>query len=227
MLRYLAWPIVNRLPVGPASGPYSRIKHRIHNVDHDIDTTGKIVILAAHSIESAKILLMSNVANSSKMVGKNLMDHAQGYVVAKTKDPVYPFRGPLTTSGIDIFRDGDNRKTQSAFRLSIGNDGWGRVKSPNSIARQHILEGKTGKSLFNDIGNEIIRLSRISYSTEVLPDKKNAVTLSKHLDKINLPRPKLFFAINDYNEKAFAFARKVCQDIFEKTFIMGYNRSSD
>src|SRR5690606_2030824 len=37
--------------------------------------TASIFVLAAHSIENAKLLLMSNAANSSDQVGRNLMDH--------------------------------------------------------------------------------------------------------------------------------------------------------
>lgn len=184
--------------------------------DVEIDTTNKTVVLAAHCIESTKILLMSDVANSSGMVGKNLMDHVQGYVVAETNEPVYPFRGPLTTSGIDIFRDGEFRKKHAAFRLSIGNDGWGRVKSLNDLVRRKLLEGKLGQELFESIGDSASKLIRISYSTEVLPSTENYVTLSDKLDRLGLPRPKISFDKSEYNDDAFKFAREVCKEIFEK-----------
>ena len=94
---------------------------------------GRIFVLAAHAIESARLLLMSacerapdGVANSSDQVGRNLMDHLQGAASARTPFPVYPFRGPPTTSGIDALRDGAFRREHAAFRMSLGNDGWGR-----------------------------------------------------------------------------------------------------
>ena len=36
-----------------------------------------IVLVAAHAIETPKLLLISNLANASDQVGRNLMDHIQ------------------------------------------------------------------------------------------------------------------------------------------------------
>nr|VFK14274.1 MAG: GMC oxidoreductase [Candidatus Kentron sp. LPFa]VFK30151.1 MAG: GMC oxidoreductase [Candidatus Kentron sp. LPFa] len=64
-------------------------KHRV---------TGRFYILAAHGIETAKLLLMSRsdtlpngVANSSDQVGRNLMDHPVQVSSALTEKPVYPY----------------------------------------------------------------------------------------------------------------------------------------
>ena len=51
---------------------------------------GRFVVLAAHTIETAKILLLSGLATTSKQVGCNLMDHLQGSVVCYAPEPVYP-----------------------------------------------------------------------------------------------------------------------------------------
>lgn len=200
-----------------AQGDIKKITYRTkEGKDHTINTDKKIVVLAAHCIESAKILLMSGIANTSGQVGRNLMDHAQGYVVALTDEPVYPYRGPFTTSGIDVFRDTEHRKEFAAFRISIGNDGWGRTKSPNALVRELILQGLKGRELFEATQNSITRMARMSYSTEVLPKEMNRVELSTKTDKLGLPRPKLYFEIDDYNTRAFDYARSVCKEIFEK-----------
>ncbi|WP_374333165.1 FAD-dependent oxidoreductase, partial [Aestuariivirga sp.] len=64
-------------------------------------------VLAAHAIESPRLLLNSaserrpnGVANSSDQVGRNLMDHPTQLSWALAVKPVYPYRGPLSTSGI-------------------------------------------------------------------------------------------------------------------------------
>ena len=46
--------------------------------EKEITVKAKIYVLAANAIESPKILLMSNIANRSDQVGRNLMDHPQG-----------------------------------------------------------------------------------------------------------------------------------------------------
>src|SRR5262245_64285103 len=70
------------------------------------------------------------VANSSGMVGRHLMDHP--YYVAwgllpKESKALYPYRGPLITSGIEDLCDGPFRNERGAFRVDIGNEGWNFV----------------------------------------------------------------------------------------------------
>ena len=41
--------------------------------------------------------------------------------------PLYPYRGPLITSGIGDLCDGPFRRERGAFRVDIGNEGWNFV----------------------------------------------------------------------------------------------------
>src|SRR5262249_59101121 len=70
------------------------------------------------------------VANSSGMVGRHLMDHpyyvAWGLLPNESK-ALYPYRGPLITSGIEDLCDGPFRNERGAFRVDIGNEGWNFV----------------------------------------------------------------------------------------------------
>lgn len=185
-----------------------------------IDTTNKKVILATHAIETPRLLLMSGIANSSKQVGKNLMDHLQGYTLAESTEPVYPFRGPLTTSGIDVFRKGEHRKKFAAFRMSIGNDGWGRKGTPQDILWEYLNENVFGNKLREGLQERVTRLSRISFSTEMLPQEYNSVSLSNTTDELNLPRPKVSIQLDGYNKDAFKFAYQLAKDIYTK---LGWN----
>jgi glucose dehydrogenase len=191
---------------------------------------GKIVVLAANAIETSVILLFNNLSNSSKLVGKNLMDHPQGYGVGIFKDPLFTFRGPPTTSGIDAFRDGEHRKKSAAFRISIGNDGWSRFVRKNNPKQLDNLEFLVndkfgtnnfviGKALRQAVSDQITRIFRFSYSTEMLPDESNKVELSiEPPDPITrLPRPKISFKIDrqgTYNNDAFLMAGRVLTDLF-------------
>ena len=82
---------------------------------------------AANGIENPRILLSSGAANSSDKVGRYLMDHPIKQSYALATRPLFPFRGPQTTSDIEAFRDGDFRRTLAAFKTSIKNDGWSTV----------------------------------------------------------------------------------------------------
>ncbi|MEX4005506.1 GMC family oxidoreductase N-terminal domain-containing protein, partial [Paraburkholderia sp. EG285A] len=161
--------------------------------------SGKVVILCAHAIESAKLLLMSagagaplGVANSSDQVGRNLMDHMQKSVFVRTRDPVYPFRGPPSTSGIETFRDGAFRRNRAAMRFSLNNDGFYRASnsSPASDLRDAVQQGLFGAKLRRHLLDVVSRQLRFSLSTELLPDADNRVTLSQLTDRDGLPRPR-------------------------------------
>ena len=75
--------------------------------------TAQVYILAGNAIENAKLLLGSSVPNTNDHIGRHLMDHP--YVLAWALMPynVGAFRGPSSTSGIEVLRDG-------AFRCQAG-----------------------------------------------------------------------------------------------------------
>jgi glucose dehydrogenase len=176
---------------------------------------GRIVIVAANAIESAKLLLLSGIANSSGQVGQNLMDHLQKPVLGTAREPLYPFRGPPSTSGIETFRDGDFRKLRGAFRMSLGNDGWSRSGSPQTdVARLIQKEGLFGRELRDRLFHDVSRQVRISCSVEVLPNPANRVTLSPLKDTFGVLRPQLHFATDDYTRGAFGPAVDVILELF-------------
>jgi choline dehydrogenase-like flavoprotein len=182
----------------------------------ELDTQGKTIIVAAHAIETPRLLLNSGLARASKQVGKNLMDHLQGYCVGVTPRPVFPFRGPITTSGIDVFRNGNHRKDFAAFRMSIGNDGWGRVGSPGKTVWTALSNGIFGEALVKYVADSITHMSRISFSTEMLPEESNNVDVGKEVDMFEIPRPVLSFGFNDYNKQALKYAYHTSRQILEK-----------
>src|SRR5205814_2698730 len=66
--------------------------------------TGRIIVLAANGIENPMILLRSKAAPSSgSVLGGYLMDHPIKQSYGLAKQPLYPFRGPQTTSQIEGF----------------------------------------------------------------------------------------------------------------------------
>ena len=177
----------------------------------------KIYVIAANAIETPRLLLMSKnkgrtskgVANSSDMVGRNLMDHP--YYVAwallpPTAQPVFPYRGPLITSGIGDLCDGPFRAKRAAFRVDIGNEGWNFVVAGGEFgADPHVttidfVNGMNSSGLntkqFSQLGsdnaalfgadlakklNELIsRQLRIGFLVEQNPDPNNRVTLSSN-----------------------------------------------
>src|SRR6202011_6286580 len=115
---------------------------------------GRIVVLAAHAIETPKLLLMSRdertphgVANTSDAVGRYLMSHIDQGTRGLTKAPIYPYRGPVLTSAIPEFRDGPFRSKHSGVGASLSNEGWGHARGPQATALRLIDQGLRGKPL--------------------------------------------------------------------------------
>src|SRR5829696_2259998 len=133
--------IVTKLVADGAENRVTGVKYkkwRSDNKDEEHTATAKIVILALNAIETPKLLLMSNLANGSDQVGRNLMDHLQEEVTAFFPKPIYPFRGPQSTCSIEDFRDGPFRSKHSAIRMTIGNDGHGRARSPIGVMDDYL-----------------------------------------------------------------------------------------
>src|SRR5262245_6237896 len=132
-VEFLDRAVASEVVVGP-NGRVSQINYIRYQKDFkepgQTTTTGcvtaTVYVIAANSIETPRLLLMSKigdregtVANSSGLVGKNLMDHPYYVVWALMPPdrPVFPYRGPLSTSGIEDLRDGKFRRERGAFRV--------------------------------------------------------------------------------------------------------------
>lgn len=177
-----------------------------------------VVVLAAHAIETPKLLLMSNLANSSGQVGRNLMDHIQWEVTALFPEPVFPFRGPQSVTAIENFREGDFRSERSAFRMTIGNDGWGRAGSPMTVIDGLLKRNPKvyGDDLLSEVQTTIPRIIRLSFSTEMLPSPENRVQVSSQRDAaLGLPRPLLTFGVDDYSKRGLLAGVEAAKAIFE------------
>ena len=187
--------------------------------------TARLFVLAAHAIESPRLLLNSaterlpnGVANSSGQVGRNLMDHPTQLSWALAAKPVYPYRGPLSTSGIENLRDGDFRRNRGAFRIEIGNDGWSwPTGAPISTAADLANQGLRGKELDQTLRQQTSRHVRLASLVEQLPDANNRVTLDPaKRDMYGVPLPRLTYHIDSYVQAGLAAARTAHDEIFER-----------
>jgi choline dehydrogenase-like flavoprotein len=177
--------------------------------------TADVVVLAAHAIETPKLLLMSGLANSSDQVGRNLMDHLSRSTFGLAPEQLFPFRGPPSTSGIESFRDGEFRRGRAGFRVSLNNDGWSRKGAPYAEIIDFVTNKQMiGVDLQTALFERVSRQLRLSCSVEVAPDRNNRVELSATNDALGLPHPKITFTPSDYSLKGLAQAVKTQADMF-------------
>ena len=198
----------------------------------------KIYVIAANAIETPRLLLMSRnggrtakgVANSSDMVGRNLMDHPYYVAWGLTPTPVYPYRGPLITSGIGGLCDGPFRNKRGAFRVDIGNEGWNFVigGDPNVTTLDFVngmnrskanggQEALFGKKLVESLNDKFTHQFRVGFLVEQTPDVENRVTLSSQFrDGLGLPRPEISYNLSDYTRQGIVAAYRMKNLLFGK-----------
>ena len=210
----------------------------------------KIYVIAANAIETPRLLLMSKnggrtnngVANSSDMVGRNLMDHPYYVAWGLAPEPLYPYRGPLITSGIGDLCDGPFRSERGAFRMDIGNEGWNFVIASvaggtdpnittldfvNGMNRSKLNPGSQalfGTELVKRLNEKFTRQFRCGFLIEQTPDRDNRVTLSEIRDGLGLQRPQISYDLSEYTRKGFVAAYRFKSLLFRR---MGITEEND
>jgi len=118
--------------------------------------TAKVYVIAAHGIETAKLLLQSRTTERAGRrgelerirSGRNLMDHPTILSWALAGEPIWPYRGPLSTSGIESPRVGKWRREYASFRIQTDNRGWEWPgDTPDSTVRALVEQGLRGAAL--------------------------------------------------------------------------------
>jgi choline dehydrogenase-like flavoprotein len=204
--------LVIALEIGP-DGQVSRARFRRPDGSTG-DATGRIFVVAAHAIETPKLLLASRserapngVANSSDAVGRYLMGQIDQAAIGLTRDPVYPYRGPIGTSGIVEFRDGTFRSSEAAVGTSVSNAGWRRALGPLVYAAEQARRGRRGEALARAVAWQTARELMIGSTAEMLPNPDNRVVAEfERLDGAGMPRPRVTFRIDDYAKRGLASA---------------------
>ena len=186
--------------------------------------TGKLFVIAANSIETAKLLLQSRtdslpngVANSSDQVGRNLMDHPTQLSWALAAEKLGNYRGPLSTAGIESGRAGDWRAERPSFRIQLGNEGWSwPTGAPYTTVDDLVKRGLRGVALDQAIADHSARELTLVYMTEQLPSPENRIVPDfDRRDPIGLPRPRIHYQLDDYTRRGQEHARALHQQIFE------------
>ena len=172
--------VASRMKFDPATGrvigvEYKRYEQAGHPAVATGTVSGTIVVLAANAIENAVLALASGVVDKSGQLGANLMDHPYLNLFALAPEPIYPFRGPDTTSGVETLRDGKFREKHAAWRAGIGNWGWGG--EPANTITDLLGKHQFGKAFRRQLRDRMTRMFKIGTMVEQLPNNSNRVTI--------------------------------------------------
>ncbi|MGC5703900.1 GMC family oxidoreductase [Pseudomonas sp. NFXW11] len=218
---------------------------------------GQRYVIAAHAIETPKLLLNSTcaeaphgVANSSGQVGLSLADHPiyLAWGLMPPGQTVFPYRGPVSTAGIESLRDGAFRDQRAAWRIEIGNEGlnWpigdpyttvcDLIDGDNVSKTNPPLEPEQkppalfGRELIQALNDRLIRQFRIAFLVEQVekdPDHADCyiVPSKEHKDRLGIPRPEIHYQLSDYTKEGFKQARKAATYII--TELLGATELTD
>lgn len=220
----LTQAVASEIEIDPDSGRVKSITYKVYKDANSPEYTthkakGTIYVLAAHAVENAKLLLASNVANSSGLVGRNLMDHPTMLTWGLMPKKIGSFRGPGSTSGIPSLRDGEFRKHRAAFRIEIGNWGWSwPANSPYDPLVALVDQSNLfGAQLRKAVKNTFQRQFRFGFLVEQLPEPANRVTIDpSYKDQLGNYRPIINYNVSDYTRAGMAAAKQVSDLIFAR-----------
>ncbi|QHI95060.1 FAD-binding protein [Aristophania vespae] len=162
------------------------------NSEHRL--TARYFMIAANGLETPKLLLMSDVANSSDQVGRNLMDHTGMGLQFLADEPLWPGRGPVQQGCIFNMRDGAFRSEHSAIKHALTNT------VPNRAITEHLLKKNiVGPELDKQIRHMAARWVDVSTVFEILPHPENRVQPSTtHKTSNGIPTLKVHYNPDEY-----------------------------
>lgn len=185
------------------SGKVRSVTYMTHD-KKDHEQKAKIFVLAAHAIESTRLLLLSTsdtypngLANSSGLVGKYFMEHLGVAGIGKIKENVYPYRIGFHTAASHQFCNPKNRDEISGMKLTFRTN----VRPlPSDIA---IHSEAWGDDLAEEVRESFGHRVAVSAQIEQLPNFKNSITLDPLIkDYFGNPAPRISYAIDDYEKNS-------------------------
>jgi choline dehydrogenase-like flavoprotein len=176
-----------------------------------------VVILSNFVVETPRLLLNcvsthhpKGLANSSGMVGKNIMPHSGHDVFAKFEEEIRLYKGTPVLAATQEFYETDNfRGFARGYTLNAHGN------RPVSLAKNLAVElGLWGKEL-RDAMMDFNFYAQITLVGEVLPDPANALTLTEEKDEYGLYRPLITFSYGDNDNKLIRHGVEKAYEILE------------
>jgi choline dehydrogenase-like flavoprotein len=181
-----------------------------------------IFVLAAHTVESTRLLLLSKsdshpkgLGNRNGYVGKNFMEHPYITIGAELNEKTYTERIGFETSYSLHFYELSRQSGANAFILIPENRA---VISPWDIARKELQKQITwGDELKKQVADQFGYTAEISAMIEQLPYEENQISLDEAItDELGLPVPKIVYSFKrEREQRTIEKAAAVIHQIFE------------
>lgn len=169
----------------------------------------RYVFLCAGTIETARLLLLNDLANSSGQVGRNVMAHPGLQIWGEFDEDIRPYKGiPGALISEDMHRAADADFVGGYLLQSIG---VMPLTYLQQMARGRGLWGqelKRAASAYNHVAG-------INILGDCLPYEHNYLELSDEKDSRGLPKPRIHFTNGESEMRMTAHANKVMREIWD------------
>lgn len=168
------------------------------------------VFLCAGAIETPRLLLMNNLANSSGLVGKNFMAHVGTQLWGEFDELTHPYKGvPATLISEDMNIPGSHDFAGGYILQSIG------IMPVNYVSQLVRSTGVWGKKLKERMQN-YNHVAGINIHGECLPYETNFLELSEEKDELGLPKPRIHFSNGENEKKMSAHGTEIMQKVWKE-----------
>ncbi|HXG85277.1 MAG TPA: GMC family oxidoreductase [Pyrinomonadaceae bacterium] len=168
----------------------------------------KNVFLCAGGIETPRLLLINDLANSSGQVGKNFMAHTGVQVWGTFDEEIYPHKGiPGGLISEDTHRPKNADFAGGYLLQSIG-------VMPVTYVSQLARGEKVFGAELGDWMNDYNRTAGINILGDCLPHANNFMELSDEKDARGLPKPRVYFSHGENENRMTRHAEKLMSEIW-------------
>ena len=183
----------------------------------------RYVFLCAGAVETPRLLLINEIANSSGQVGKNFMAHTGLQIWGQFDEDIRPYKGiPGALISEDYHRPKDVDFAGGYLLQSIG-------VMPVTYASQMAR----GRGLWGEAFMQAMRgynhTSGINILGDCLPYKENFLELSDERDKRDLPKPRIHFTSMENEKRLTAHADNIMRAIWKEagaTDVWAFDRNA-
>ncbi len=170
----------------------------------------KNVFLCAGGIETPRLLLINNLANSSGQVGKNFMAHTGVQIWGTFDEEIFPHKGiPGGLISEDTHRPKDANFAGGYLLQSIG---VMPVTYVSQLARGEKVFGEDLGAWMNDYNHT----AGINILGDCLPHENNFMELADEKDARGLPKPRIHFSHGENENRMTAHAEKLMNEIWSE-----------
>lgn len=169
------------------------------------------VFLCAGAVETPRLLLINDVANSSGQIGRNFMAHPGVQIWGVFDEEIYPHKGiPGGLISEDAHRPQAKFNADFAGGYLLQSIGVMPVTYASQIARGERIFGEDLSDWMKDYN----QTAGINILGECLPQEHNFLELSEEKDARGLPKPRIRFSHGENEKRMTSHAEKLMKEIW-------------